>query len=301
MLVTGGHGFLGSHLVGELKKLPVGELRVPERQEFDLMNEAARKEVVAGVDVVFHLAALVGGIGFNQRHPGRIFYDNAVMGIGMMHEAYLAGVKKFVAVGTVCAYPKFTPTPFSETDIWKGYPEETNAPYGLAKKMMLVQAQGYRAEYGFNAIYLLPANLYGPRDNFDPKSSHVIPALIRKFVEAKRNKSKQVSVWGSGKPTREFLYVKDAAAGIVLAGEKYNGSEPVNIGTGDEISIRELVEIIVEQTGYRGEVVWDKSKPDGQPRRRLDTSRAKESFGFEAKTNFKKGLAKTIEWYEKKS
>ena len=299
VLLTGGNGFLGSHVSKELETRGALEIIIPNSETQDLTKENVRKSIVKNVDLIIHLAAVVGGIGFNRRSAGRIFYDNAIMGIGLMHEAYLAGVKKFVAIGTVCAYPKFTPIPFKEDDIWAGYPEETNAPYGLAKKMMLVQAQAYRDEYNYNAIYLLPVNLYGPRDNFDPKSSHVIPALIRKFVEAKRNKSKSVTVWGTGKPTREFLYVTDAARAIVRATEHYNKPEPVNLGSGFEISIRELVEVIAELTDFKGKIVWDSSKPDGQPRRKLDTSRAKEEFGFEAKVNFQTGLKKTIKWFEK--
>ncbi len=299
VLVTGGRGFLGSHLVQKLMTTSAKELLVPGVEEFDLTKEADREAVVEGVDVVIHLAALVGGIGFNQKNQGRIFYENAIMGIGLMDAAYRAGVKKFVSVGTVCAYPKFTPTPFREDDLWDGYPEETNAPYGLAKKMLLVQGQAYREQYGFNAIYLLPANLYGPGDNFDPKSSHVIPALIKRFMDAKRLKKKSVKVWGTGKPTREFLYVKDAGRGIVQAAEKYNGKEPVNLGSGFEISIRELVEIVADLVGYKGLINWDKSRPDGQPRRKLDVSRAEKEFGFKAKVDFKKGLRETIKWYEK--
>jgi len=249
--------------------------------------------------VIIHLAAKVGGIGYNQEIPGEMFYDNLMMGVQLMEEARKANVSKFVALGTICAYPKFTPIPFKEADLWNGYPEETNAPYGLAKKMLLVQAQSYRAQYGYNAIYLLPVNLYGPGDNFNPRSSHVIPALIKKFVEAKEQHAKTVTVWGTGKPTREFLYVEDAAQGIVLATEKYNGGEPVNLGSSFEISIRDLAETIGKVVGFEGKIVWDETKPDGQPRRKLDTSRAKECFDFESTTKFDEGLKKTVQWYLK--
>jgi GDP-L-fucose synthase len=255
------------------------------------------QRIVKDIDIVIHLAAKVGGIGFNQKYPGELFYDNLLMGAQLMEESRKAGVKKFVGLGTICAYPKFTPIPFKEEDLWNGYPEETNAPYGLAKKMLLVQAQAYRAQYGFNAIYLLPVNMYGPGDNFDPKSSHVIPALIKKFLEAKNKNLKTVSVWGTGNPTREFLYVEDAARGIILATEKYNGSEPVNLGSSHEISIRELAETIKEVVGYDGEIVWDHSKPDGQPRRKLDITKAQTLFGFTSEKTFSMGLKKTIEWY----
>lgn len=299
LLVTGGHGFLGTHLVKLVKNLRPKKLVVPSVDELDLREKENCRKAVESIDVVLHLAAKVGGIGYNKKHPGGIYYDNAVMGIHLLEEARRAGVKKFVAVGTVCAYPKFTPIPFSEESLWDGYPEETNAPYGLAKKMLLVQAQAYRDEYGFNAIYLLPANLYGSGDNFDPKSSHVIPALIKKFAEAKEKKKKTVKVWGSGNPTREFLYVKDAAEAILLAAEKYDEREPVNLGSGVEVSILALSELIKEAVGFRGKIVWDKSKPDGQPRRKIDISRAKKLFGFEAKTGFGFGLRETVEWYLK--
>jgi GDP-L-fucose synthase len=248
-------------------------------------------------DIVIHLAAKVGGIGFNQENPASLFYENAMMGIQLLHEGYLRQIEKFVAVGTICAYPKFTPVPFKEEDLWNGYPEETNAPYGLAKKMMLVQSQAYRRQYGFNSIFLLPVNLYGPGDNFDPKSSHVIPALIKKCADAIRNGEDEIIVWGTGQATREFFYVEDAAEAIILATERYNRSEPVNIGAGFEISIKELVELIVELTGFKGRIVWDANKPDGQPRRMLDTSMAVKEFGFKAQTGFREGLSKTIEWY----
>ncbi|MDP2267761.1 MAG: GDP-L-fucose synthase, partial [Deltaproteobacteria bacterium] len=248
-------------------------------------------------DVVVHLAAKVGGIGFNQEHPGSLFYDNIMMGVQLLHEAYLRKIQKFVALGTICAYPKFTPVPFREDDLWNGYPEETNAPYGLAKKMMLVQSQAYRQQYGFNSIFLLPVNLYGPGDNFDPRSSHVIPALIKKCVDAQREGVEEIVVWGTGAATREFFYVEDAAAAIVLATEKYDKSGPVNIGAGFEISIRDLVTLIVELTGFTGRIAWDQTKPDGQPRRMLDTTRALREFGFRAQTDFRAGLTKTIAWY----
>lgn len=254
-------------------------------------------EAVRDMDIVIHLAAKVGGIGFNREYPATLFYDNSIMGIQLMEAARYEGVEKFVAIGTVCAYPKFTHVPFKEEDLWDGYPEETNAPYGLAKKMLLVQAQAYRKQYGFNAIYLLPVNLYGPRDNFHPEHSHVIPALIKKMVDAKFEGKKDVVIWGTGKPSREFLYVEDAAEGILLATEKYEKADPVNLGTGMETPIKELVSLIMELTEYEGKILWDTSKPDGQPRRCLETSKAKKEFGFEAKTNLKEGLRKTIEWY----
>jgi GDP-L-fucose synthase len=296
VLVTGAHGFLGKHVINELNKT-TATLVAPTSKECDLRDLTQVQQIVKDIDIVIHLAAKVGGIGFNQKYPGELFYDNLIMGAQLMEESRKAGVEKFVALGTICAYPKFTPIPFKEEDLWNGYPEETNAPYGLAKKMLLVQAQAYRAQYGFNAIYLLPVNMYGPGDNFDPQSSHVIPALIKKFLEAKNKKQKTVTVWGTGNPTREFLYVEDAARGIVLATENYNGSEPVNLGSSQEISIRELAETIGDVVGFEGEIVWDHTKPDGQPRRKLDISRANELFGFEAATNFKSGLRKVIDWY----
>ena len=292
-LVTGGHGFLGSHLLPYLE----GEIFAPRRREYDLRDPAACAAAVRGCDRVIHLAANVGGIGYNQAHPGQLFYDNAVMGIQLMEAARQAGVEKFVAVGTVCAYPKFTPVPFREDDLWIGYPEETNAPYGLAKKMLLVQGQAYRKEYGFNAIYLLPVNLYGPGDNFDPRSSHVIPALIRRMVEAREAGQPSVTLWGTGSASREFLYAQDAARGIALAAAHYNGAEPVNLGTGSEISIRDLAGLIREAVGYEGDLVWDPSKPDGQPRRCLDAGRAEREFGFRAETDLETGLRATGEWY----
>ena len=297
VLITGGHGFLGTHLVAQLSALSPKELVAPTSKECDFRDLSQVKNAVLGIDLIIHLAAKVGGIGYNQEIPGEMFYDNLIMGAQLMEEARKAKVGKFVALGTICAYPKFTPIPFKEEDLWMGYPEETNAPYGLAKKMLLVQAQSYRAQYGYNAIYLLPVNLYGPGDNFNPRSSHVIPALIKKFVDAKQNGEKTVTVWGTGKPTREFLYVEDAAKGIILAAENYDDSEPVNLGSSFEISIRDLAETIAKVVGFEGGIVWDETKPDGQPRRKLDTSRAKAFFGFESSTPFNEGLKKTVEWY----
>lgn len=297
VLVTGGRGFLGTHLVNELKKLSPKKIITPKSSENDLREYGECLRVSKNVDVVIHLAANVGGIGYNLNNPAELFDDNILMSVNMMRAAKVNGVKKYLALGTICAYPKFTPVPFNEKDLWMGYPEETNAPYGLAKKMQLVQAQAYRQQYGFNAIFLLPVNLYGPGDNFNPKSSHVIPALIKKFVEAKEKGGKEVIVWGTGKPTREFLYVKDAAKGIILAVEKYDKPDPVNLGAGFEISIKELTELIGKLTGFKGKIVWDKSKPDGQPRRMLDVSKAKKEFGFEAQTKFEEGLKETINWY----
>lgn len=299
ILVTGGAGFLGSFVIEKLRRRNVKEeqLKIPRSRDLDLTRMDNCIKAVKGVDVVIHLAARVGGIGYNRANPATLFYDNAIMGIQMMEAARREGVEKYVAVGTVCAYPKFTPVPFREEDLWNGYPEETNAPYGLAKKMLLVQSQAYRQQYGFNAIYLLPVNLYGPGDNFNPESSHVIPALIKKFVEAVREDKKTVDVWGTGKASREFLYVEDAAEGIVLAAERYDKPDPVNLGAGFEISIRDLASLISELTGYRGEIVWDATKPDGQPRRCLVVSRAKKEFGFEARVDFREGLKRTIDWY----
>lgn len=299
--VTGGAGFLGSAVVRRFKQLGLDEtaLFVPRHEEFDLTHEAdvVRLYETSRPDVVVHLAAVVGGIAANKRSPGRFYYDNMVMGAMLMEMARRSGVEKFVAIGTICAYPKFTPVPFREEDLWSGYPEETNAPYGIAKKALLVQAQAYRAEYGFNAIYLLPVNLYGPGDNFDPEDSHVIPALIRKFVDAVNRGDSVVEVWGSGRATREFLYVDDAAEAIVLATERYDGADPINIGAGFEISIRDLATLIARLTGFKGTLQWDASKPDGQPRRCLDTSRAFDRFGFRSATPFEEGLKKTIDWY----
>ena len=297
--VTGGAGFLGTHLIANLRQRGAKEIFIPKIEDYDLVDRDAIARLLAdsNPDVIIHLAAHVGGIGANREHPAEFFYDNLMMGVQLMHQAYERGVEKFVAIGTVCAYPKFTPTPFKEDDLWIGYPEETNAPYGLAKKMLLVQSQAYRDQYGYNSIFLLPVNLYGPGDNFNPRSSHVIPALIRKCVEAKENNEGHIVVWGDGSPTREFIYVKDAAQGIALAAERYNESEPVNIGSGFEISIKDLVEKIAKMTGFEGELIWDTSKPNGQPRRALDVSRAREKFGFEAKTDFDEGLQNTIDWY----
>ena len=344
--VTGGKGFLGSYILEKLELRGCKHIAVADLPEFNLTRLRDIKQMYREQrpDIVIHLAAVVGGIGANRENPGKFFYENAIMGIQLMHEAYLNKIEKFVALGTICAYPKFTPVPFKEEDLWNGYPEETNAPYGLAKKMMLVQSQAYRDQYGFNSIFLLPVNLYGPRDNFDPKSSHVIPALIRKFylgkclmkekwetirkdlnkrpienVNGNSNESEiletlskydiskpitnyqspvTISIWGTGKPSREFIYVEDAAEGILLATEKYNKSEPVNIGAGFEITIKDLVDFIVKLTGFKGKVTWDTSKPDGQPRRMLDTTKAWEEFGFKAKMDFEEGLRKTIEWYK---
>ncbi len=299
VVVTGGAGFLGSYVVEKLRDKGCEHVFVPRSQHYDLRNRAAviRMYEDSQPDIVIHLAAVVGGIGANRERPGEFFYDNLMMGAQLMEQARLFGVEKLVALGTVCAYPKFTPVPFREEDLWNGYPEETNAPYGLAKKMLLVQAQAYRQQYGFNAIFLLPVNLYGPRDNFDLKTSHVIPALIRKCVEAREGGQDHIVAWGTGAPTREFLYVEDAAEGILLATERYNKSEPVNIGSGIEISIKELVELIARLTGFEGQIVWDKSKPDGQPRRCLDTSRAEREFGFRAKVDLVQGLRRTVDWY----
>jgi GDP-L-fucose synthase len=307
VVVTGGAGFLGSFVVEKLERLGARQIIVPRIEEYDLcrIEDISRLfNVVAstGSDltdlVIIHLAALAGGIGANRARPADFFYVNLIMGVQLMHEAWKRGVGKFVAIGTICAYPKFTPIPFREENLWDGYPEETNAPYGLAKKMLLVQAQAYRDQYGFNAVYLLPVNLYGPRDNFDPQTSHVIPALVRKCIEAKERGERQVVLWGDGSPTREFLYVEDAAEGILLAAERYNGSEPANLGSGYEISIKNLADLIARLTGFQGELVWDTSKPNGQPRRALDTSRAEQFFGFRAQMPFEEGLRRTIQWYQ---
>ncbi len=301
VVVTGGGGFLGAHLVAELQAAGCCEIDVPRKKDYDLRERDAILRLLknARPDIIIHAAGHVGGIGANRTHPGEFFYDNLMMGVQLLHESYTHGIEKFVAIGTVCAYPKFTPVPFHEEELWNGYPEETNAPYGLAKKMLLVQSQAYRDQYGFNSIFLLPVNLYGPGDNFDPESSHVIPALIKKCVDARDTGQSFIEVWGDGSPTREFLYVQDAARGIVLASERYNRSEPVNIGSAFEISIRELVELIAKLTGFQGEIRWDTSKPNGQPRRKLDTQHAKDYFGFEAKVGFEQGLKETIAWYEK--
>ncbi|MDO8516290.1 MAG: GDP-L-fucose synthase [bacterium] len=300
ILVTGGAGFLGSHIVDRLiaRGVPKENIFVPRSHDYDLRTYKDCERVASGQDIVIHLAAKVGGIGFNQEKPGELFYDNMVMGAHMIHAAHAAGVKKFVQISTICAYPKFTPIPFNETELWNGYPEETNAPYGLAKKALLIQAQAYRKQYGANIIYLLPVNLYGPRDNFDPKSSHVIPALIKKVEDAIREKKDVIDVWGTGRATREFLYVEDAAEGIISAVEKYDGEEPVNIGSGMEISIKNLIELICKLMQYKGALRWDITKPDGQPRRMLDVSRAEKEFGFKAKISFEEGLKKTIDWYQ---
>jgi GDP-L-fucose synthase len=299
VLVTGGAGFLGTHVVRRIQAQGCHAVIVPRSREFDLREKAAIISLFeqARPDLVIHLAAVVGGIGANRRHPGQFFYDNAIMGLQLMEQARLFDIEKFVALGTVCAYPKFTPVPFQEVDLWNGYPEETNAPYGLAKKMLLVQAQAYRQEYSLNAIYLLPVNLYGPGDNFDPETSHVIPALIRKCLEAVEGGQDEVVVWGSGQASREFLYVEDAAEAVVLAAERYHSPEPVNLGSGRELSIKELVELIAELTGFKGRLVWDSTKPDGQPRRCLETTRAEQAFGFRARTDFREGLTRTIDWY----
>ncbi len=328
VIVTGGAGFLGSFVTEELIRRGARDVLVPRKQHYDLTDRDAVRRLLddamlppeerpahltpPGLSpsqaattssfqpsdlIVIHLAAHVGGIGANREHPAEFFYDNLMMGVELMHQAWRRGVGKFVAIGTVCAYPKFTPVPFKEDDLWNGYPEETNAPYGLAKKMLLVQAQAYRQQYGFNAIYLLPVNLYGPRDNFDLQTSHVIPALIRKCIEAQERGEKEIVVWGDGSPTREFLYVEDAAEGILAAAEKYDGPEPVNLGSGQEISIKDLAEMIARLTGFEGKLVWDTSKPNGQPRRALDVSRAKEYFGWQAKVPFEEGLRRTIAWY----
>jgi GDP-L-fucose synthase len=297
--VTGGAGFLGSAVVRRLHEAGASEIFVPRSAQYDLHKAPDIERALADgrPDLIIHLAAVVGGIGANRESPGRFFYDNAIMGIELMERARLAGVDKFVAIGTVCAYPKLTPVPFREEDLWNGYPEETNAPYGLAKKMLLVQAQAYRDQYGFNAIYLLPVNLYGPGDNVDPARSHVIPALIRKCVDACERGEDFIEAWGTGSASREFLYVDDAARGIVLAAERYDGREPINLGVGSEITIRDLTELIARLTGFTGEIRWDPSKPNGQPRRALDTSRAREAFGFTSSTSFEDGLRATIDWY----
>jgi GDP-L-fucose synthase len=300
VVVTGGAGFLGRFVVEKLQRFPGVEIFVPRSRDYDLVTTEGVSKLLSEKrpDLVIHLAAVVGGIGYNQQNPGKFFYDNLMMGVQLIEQSRLHGVKKFLATGTVCAYPKFTPVPFKEDDIWNGYPEETNAPYGLAKKMMLVQAQSYRQQYGFNTIFLLPANLYGPGDNFDLETSHVIPALIRKCVEARRNGARFIEAWGSGEVSREFLYVEDCAEGLVRAAAVYNESEPVNLGNGREVVIKNLVETIARLARFEGEIRWQASKPDGQPRRQLDVTRAREKFGFEANTLLEEGLKKTISWYE---
>ena len=299
VIVTGGAGFLGKFVVKKLKDRNCKDIFIPKIEEYDLRNLETIKKMYrdAKADVVIHLAAVVGGIGANRENPGSFFYDNLIMGIQLMEQARLTSIEKFVALGTICAYPKYTKVPFKEEDLWNGYPEETNAPYGLAKKMSLVQSQAYRQQYGFNSIFLLPVNLYGPGDNFNPKSSHVIPALIKKFYDAKINNQSEVVVWGTGKATREFLYVEDCAEAIVLATEKYDKPDPVNIGAGFEVSIKDLAEKIRQIIGFKGKIVWDTTKPDGQPRRCLDTTKAEKEFGFKAKVKFDEGLKKAIDWY----
>ena len=301
IVVTGGAGFLGSFVVEKLQARGAAVF-VPRIEDYNLVELSAIRRMLADArpDIILHLATRVGGIGANREHPAEFFYDNLMMGVPLMHEAWKAGVSKFVALGTVCAYPKFTPVPFREDDLWNGYPEETNAPYGLAKKMLLVQSQAYRQQYGFNSIFLLPVNLYGPRDNFNPDSSHLIPPLIKKCVEAVTRGDPEIVAWGDGSPTREFLYVEDAAEGILLATERYNQSDPVNLGSAFEISIKDLTETIARLCGFQGRIVWDTTKPNGQPRRKLDTSRMKARFGFEAVTLFEVGLKQTIEWYRRK-
>jgi GDP-L-fucose synthase len=300
VMVTGGGGFLGKAVVRRLESAGADQVFVPRSTDYDLRTPDGIDRALADgrPRTVIHLAAVVGGIGANRENPGRFFYENAVMGIQLMERARLAGVEKFVTIGTVCSYPKFTPVPFKEDDLWNGYPEETNAPYGLAKKMLLVQGQAYRQQYGFNVIHLIPVNLYGPGDNFNPASSHVIPALIKKCVDARDAGEPFIEVWGTGSPSREFIYVEDAAEGIVFAAERYDGAEPVNLGVGREITVRELVELVARVAGFQGSVRWDKTKPDGQPRRSLDTNRATERFGFTARTSFEDGLQRTVAWYE---
>ena len=300
VVITGGSGFLGSFVVEKLKRRGAKDVVVPRSAQYDLRTREGIERMLADArpDMIIHLAALAGGIGANRARPAEFFYDNLMMGVPLLHAAYERGVAKFVAVGSVCSYPKITPVPFKEENLWDGYPEETNAPYGLAKKMLLVQAQAYRQQYGYNTIYLMPVNLYGPRDNFDLASSHVIPALIRKALEAQARGDKELPVWGDGSPTREFLYVEDAAEGILAAAEKYDGSEPVNLGSGNEISIKDLAGLIVRHAGFKGNLVWQTDKPNGQPRRAMDVTRAREYFGWTAKVPFEEGIRNTVEWYK---
>jgi GDP-L-fucose synthase len=302
VIVTGGAGFLGSHVVERLRALGCAEVFAPRSRQYNLLDRAAIRQLFADTrpTLVFHLAAVVGGIGANREHPGKFFYENAIMGIELIEQARQFNLPKLVIAGTICAYPKFTPVPFKEEELWNGYPEETNAPYGIAKKALLVQAQAYRQEYGLNSIFLLPVNLYGPRDNFDLQSSHVIPALIRKCVDARKRGDKFIECWGTGTATREFLYVEDCAEGLLLAAERYNKPDPINLGSGREISIRDLTQLIVNLTGFKGEIRWDKSKPDGQPRRCLDTAKAEREFGFRAQTALEDGIRNTIEWFERR-
>ncbi|NJN15532.1 MAG: GDP-L-fucose synthase [Oscillochloris sp.] len=299
VVVTGGAGFLGSYVVDKLRERGAHDIFVPRSVEYDLREIDAIRQVLsdANADVIIHIAARVGGIGANRDHPAEFFYENLMMGVQLIHESWKAGVDKFVTIGTVCAYPKHTPVPFKEDDIWNGYPEETNAPYGLAKKMLLVQGEAYRAQYGFNSIFLLPVNLYGPRDNFDLQTSHVVPALVRKCQDAKDRGAPSIEAWGDGSPTREFIYAEDAAEGILLATERYDGSLPINIGSGDEVKIKDLTEMIARLVGFEGEIIWDATKPNGQPRRMLDTTRARELFGFESDMPLEEGLRRTIQWY----
>jgi GDP-L-fucose synthase len=299
ILVTGGAGFLGTQVVARLRKQGYSDIVVPRRHDFDLTEQSEVRQLLEDVrpDLVIHLAAVVGGIGANQKQPGKFFYDNMMMGVMLLEEARLIGVSKFLTVGTICSYPKFAPIPFKEDELWLGYPEETNAPYGLAKKMLLVQSQAYRSQYDFNAIYLMPTNLYGPGDNFDESSSHVIPAMIRRFVEAKQAKAPEVILWGDGSPTREFLHVSDAARAIVMAAENYNDALPINLGSGKEVTIRQLADLVTDAVGYVGEVKWDTSKPNGQPRRNVDTTRAKQFLGFTAQVQFEHGIKEVVDWY----
>lgn len=301
ILLTGGAGFVGKNVVNELLKRGAKKknIIIPRQKKYDLRDSKNCFKLTKKIDVVIHLAGNVGGIGYNRDYPGTLFYDNITMGVNLIEASRINKVKKFVAIGTICAYPKFTPTPFKEKNLWDGYPEETNAPYGLAKKMLLVMLQSYRDQYGFNGIYLLPVNMYGPGDNFNPKSSHVIAALIKKVYDAKKKSIKEIVVWGDGSPTREFFFVEDAARAIVMAAEKYNKAEPVNIGSGFEISIKKLVSLITKMMNYKGKIVWDKTKPNGQPKRRLDVSKANKEFGFKSKVKFEEGLRKTIDWYYK--